>query len=143
MSNHIAAIHVLKGQLQLSDDDYRALLRHLTGQTSSKALSDAQRAQVREHMQALAVRSGVAPAARRASFAAKKAAASPRERKVWALWGELRRCGLLQHADARALDAFVYRQVGVSSLRFCTPAQLDTLIESLKLWAKRGVEHRA
>ena len=30
MANHIAAIHVLKSKLALSDDDYRALLRTLT-----------------------------------------------------------------------------------------------------------------
>jgi|GEM_PF-7122185 hypothetical protein len=28
--------------------------------------------------------------------------------------------------------------MGVDALRFATPAQLDTLIESLKGWVKRG-----
>ena len=145
MSNHTAAIHVLKAQLRLSDDDYRVLLTGLAGVPSTTQMSDGQRAQVREHMRRLAERQGVARPRRGAGggdFRQRYKAASPRERKVWALWGALRRVGLVQHGDGKALDAFVYRQVGVSALRFCTVAQLDTLIESLKLWQKRGAEVR-
>lgn len=143
MSKHIAAIHVLKGRLRLSDDDYQALLRGLTGQGSTTRMDERQRAQVREHLQKLARRMGVDAAAPRTggkSFAQRYAEASARERKVWALWGALKRAGLLRHADARALDAFVQRQTGMGSLRFCNAAQLDALIEALKQWARRGSE---
>lgn len=58
MTDHIAAIHVLKGKLRLTDDDYRALLIQLTGQASSKAMTQAQRRTVREHLQSLAARLG-------------------------------------------------------------------------------------
>lgn len=142
-SRHTAAIHVLKGRLQLTDEDYRALLLSLTGKGSTRDMSDAQRLQVREHLHKLAQRMGLeqpAPRAGGKSFAQRYGEASARERKVWALWGALKRAGLLQHADARALDAFVQRQCGVAALRFCNAAQLDALIESLKLWARRGSE---
>lgn len=142
-TDHIRAIHVLKGKLSLSDDDYRALLIQLTGHSSSKAMTQAQRRTVREHLQRLAAHMGIEqPATRQrpladAAFAKAKAAASPRERKVWALWHQLHRDGLVDNPTAAALNAWVRRQVGVDALRFCTGPQLDTLIEALKAWGDR------
>ena len=142
-TDHIKAIHVLKGKLSLSDDDYRALLIQLTGHSSSKAMTQAQRRTVREHLQRLAAHMGIEqPATRQrplpdAQFAKAKAAASPRERKVWALWHQLHRDGLVDNPSAAALNAWVKRQVGVDALRFCTGPQLDTLIEALKAWGER------
>ncbi len=141
-ANHIAAIHVLKARLRLTDEDYRALLRQLTGQASSKDCTAEQQQQVRDHLQKLAERMGVASAARRAGFEVRVKAASPRERKVWAIWLDMARRGLVHNKSAQALDAFVQRQTGVSALRWCSAAQLDAVIEALKLWQKRGVEVR-
>ena len=143
MANHIAAIHVLKSKLQLSDSDYRVLIAGLTHKTSTKDMSDRERQQVRDHMQALAERMGVAkPLQRRATtFAQRKAAASPRERKVWALWNQLARDGVVHNPSAAALNAWVQRTVHVSALAFANAAQLDTLIEALKAWQQRGGGH--
>lgn len=143
MANHIAAIHALKSKLQLTDDDYRALIKGLTLKSSSKDMSEAERRQVRDHMQNLAERMGVVKPTRRRplsreQFAKAKVAASPRERKVWALWHQLHRDGLVQNPSRAALDAWVERTVHVSALRFCTSAQLDTCIEALKSWQQRG-----
>lgn len=144
-STHIAAIHVLKSKLQLQDSDYRALLLTLTGKDSSKDLSEHQRRAVRNHMQQLAERMGVVqPTQQRphaqAKFDQVKAAASPKERKVWAMWHQLGRDGLVRHTSAAALHSWVERTVQVSALRFATDAQLDTLIEALKAWQQRGRE---
>jgi phage gp16-like protein len=142
--NHLAAIHVLKAKLQLQDADYRALLMQLTGKDSSKLLDDRQREAVRDHLQALAERAGVAqPSKGRAfatskRFAQKKAEASPRERKVWALWNQLHRDGMVRDKSAAALNAWVERTVHVSALLWCTDAQMNTLIEALKRWQDRG-----
>ena len=145
MANHIAAIHVLKSKLQLTDDDYRALLKNLTHKTSSKDLTDKERQAVRDHMQNLAERAGVAKPLRRhtpaRTFAQAKAAASPRERKVWALWNQLGRDGVVHDTSAAALNAWVARTVHVSALAFANGAQLDTLIEALKAWQQRGGGH--
>ncbi len=142
MSNHIAAIHVLKSKLQLTDDDYRALLRNLTQKTSSKYLTDKERQAERDHLQNLGERMGVVkPGRRRAparSFAQAKAEASPRERKVWALWHQLHRDGLVHDTNPAALNAWVQRTVHVSALAFANAAQLDTCIEALKAWQQRG-----
>lgn len=147
MSNHLAAIHVLKSQLQLSDDDYRAILVQLTGLNSSKLLSDRQRSAVRDRLQAQAVRMGVAKPSRGRpmsgkQFAEKKAATPPKERKVWALWNQLHRDGKIRDNSQAALSAWVERTVGVSALVWCNDAQLVTLIEALKAWVERkGGDH--
>ena len=141
--NHLAAIHVLKSKLRMQDGDYRALLLQLSGKSSSKDMTGAQRAAVRTHLQQLAERMGVAqPTRQRPHAAAKfdqvKAAASPKERKVWALWHQLGRDGVVHNTTAQALNAWVERTVHVSALVFATNAQLDTLIEALKAWQLRG-----
>ena len=147
MANHTAAIHVLKGKLQLSDDDYRALLVTLTGKASSKGMTATEQNQVRDHMQRLAQRMGVAQPTTcrrpltREQFDQVKKQASPRERKVWALWNQLARDGVVHNPSATALNAWVERTVHVSALRFANDAQLDTLIEALKAWQQRGGEH--
>ena len=142
-ANHIAAIHALKGKLRLTDDDYRALIKGLTLKSSSKDMSTAEQSRVRDHMQQLGERLGVLKPTRRRpmtreQFAKAKVAASPRERKVWALWHQLHRDGLVNNPSRTALDAWVERTVHVSALRFATQAQLDTCIEALKAWVARG-----
>ena len=141
-ANHIAAIHVLKAKLRLTDEDYRALLKHLTGKGSSKDCTAEQQQQVRDHLQRLAEAAGVASATRRAGFEVRVKAASPRERKVWAIWLDMARSGLVHNKAAQALDAFVCRQTGVTALRWCNAKQLDAVIEALKAWQKRGAEVR-
>ena len=143
-TNHIAAIHTLKAQLALRDDDYRALLVSLTGKASSKDMGQAERRAVREHLAHLAQRMGLAQPTRRrplseTAFAQARQQASPRERKVWALWHQLARDGVVREPTARALHAWMREHMGmrVDALRFCSPAQLDTLIEALKHWHKR------
>jgi phage gp16-like protein len=142
MAKDVSAIHVLKAQLQLSDDDYRALLRQLTGKGSCGQMNERELAAVRTHMAGLAQRMGVGkpPARGRLSheqFERSKGLALPKERKVWALWHQLGRDGLVTNTSPQALNAWVQRQVAVSALGFCTGPQLDTLIEGLKAWQER------
>ena len=146
MANHIGAIHVLKAKLRLADDDYRALLQGLTLKTSSKDMSPAEQQKVRDHMQSLAERMGVVQPTRRrpmpaARFAKSKADATPKERKVWALWHQLGRDGVVRDTSPQALNKWIERQIGVSALVFANGAQLDTLIEALKAWQQRGATH--
>jgi len=134
VARHLAAIHVLKAKLGLSDDDYRALLWQLTGTRSAKACTEAQQRQLRDHLQRLAEKLGVAsPRPPRP-----QTETSAMERKVWALWLALARKGAIQHSDAPALRAWVKRQTGMDDLRFCNWAQLDKLIEALKKWDTRA-----
>ena len=137
-TNHIAAIHVLKAKLQLSDADYRALLNALTAKSSTSDMTPAQRQQVRDHMQRLAERAGLATKGS-GPASAKRKAVSPRERKVWAMWNALKRAGHIENNSEQALNAWVKRTVQVDALGFCTGPQLDTLIEALKRWEDRPV----
>ena len=144
MANHIAAIHVLKSKLSLTDDDYRALLQSLTGKRSAKDLSAIEQRAVRDHLQSLGQRMGVVRATTQRrpltaeQFSRVKKETRPKERKVWALWNQLHRDGKVENPSAAALHAWVERQVGVSALRFATDPQLDTLIEALKAWQERS-----
>lgn len=143
-ARQIRAIHALKTRLKWSDDDYRSLLRTLTGKTSSKACTSAERRQVREHMQDLAERAGLT-APRRLSateFERRRSAASPQERKVWALWHQLHRDGVVRDPSARALSAFVKRQTGQDLLSSLNGAQLSTVIDALDDWRVREVVRR-
>lgn len=135
--NHIAAIHALKNRLRLSDEEYRAVLIGQTGKHSSKDMTQAERERVRDYLQAMALRQGVADSARADQQPAYRRAARPLERKVWALWGALGRAGKLDRPGPAGLQAWVQRQVGVSHVRWCKDAQLHQLIESLKLWQGR------
>jgi len=131
MANHLAAIHVLAGKIGLSDDDYRALLLQLTGQRSAKNLPAPVQQRVREHLQRLAEKLGVA------SPRPARPAASPMERKVWAMWLQLAREGKIANPSAAALRAWVKRQTGMDELRFCNWVQIGQLIEALKKWEER------
>jgi phage gp16-like protein len=150
--NHIAAIHVIKGQLRLTVDDYRALLQQLTGKDSSKDMTDAELMRVRGHLSGLAEKMGVAKARPLPAHHQDKPGqitrtgygrygtfklASPKERKVWAMWHDLGSKGKLDNPSGNALNAWVKRQTGVDQMRFCSDAQMNGLIESLKLWAGR------
>ena len=145
-SQHTAAIHVLRARLGLSEGDYRHVLSELTGKSSCSEMTDAQRAKVRDHLQRQAVRLGVAGKPGRPgraqpmtpeAFAKAKAETPPKQRKVLALWGALKRARMIEHGDPAALDAWVYRVTQVSALRFCKDHQLDTCIEALKKWLDR------
>lgn len=137
----IRAIHTLKGKLGLVDDDYRALLVNLTGVASSKDMSQAQRQQVRSHMQSLAERLGLAPSRRawlaQKGFEHKKDVAYRQERLVHFLWAQLHRAGVVRDGSRLALAAFCKRVTGVDAVRFCNPFQRDALIKALRDWCKK------
>ena len=88
----LAAIHILKNELALTDAEYREVLRHAAGVASAKLLDeDGDRAVMRA---LYAIRDQ-----RRA--VEKERPKSPAERKVWGLWYELR--GYLPEAKRNAV----------------------------------------
>lgn len=148
-NGHIAAIHVLKAQLQMTQEDYRALLVTLTGEDSCKGMSDKDLQNVRSHMHKLAVRSGVAKESSNPAYARKPyTKAKPLEpigKKVWAIWYALEAKGLVhvpetRQARAKALRAYVERQTGASDMAFLEAEKMVKLVESMKKWLERGAE---
>jgi phage gp16-like protein len=147
--NHIAAIHTLKTKLGMQDADYRHVLQSVTGKASCKAMNATELARLRDHFDGLAKAHGIATvpsgAWRVGSVKAGNAAAAarPLERKVWALWGALGKAGKLDKPGPMGLRSFVQRQCDVTDVRFCSDAQLHSLVESLKLWGGREGVHVA
>jgi phage gp16-like protein len=151
-TGHIAAIHILKSQLQMTQEDYRALLVTLTGEDTCKGMSDKDLQTVRSHMHKLAVSMGVAKAANGAASGAagyarkpytKAKPLEPMEKKVWAIWYALEAKGLVQvppsrQARAKALRAYVERQTDASDMAFLEAEKMVKLIEAMKKWLQRG-----
>jgi phage gp16-like protein len=130
MSSSIAALHVAKRQLRLDDDTYRAKLANLTGKTSAKDMTEAERAQV------LAVfrNEGFDPAKRQSS----KALSGKYAKKLQALWIAGYNLGVFRDRRDSALLAFVKRQTGIDHVRFLHfPDDARKAIEALKAWLKR------
>lgn len=144
-NGHIAAIHILKAQLQMTQEDYRALLVALTGEDSCKGMSDKDLKTVRLHMHRLVSAMGVATGKFKPFPFVKmaKKPLEPIEKKVWAVWYALEAKGLVQVAESRqarakALRAYVTRQTGAADMAFCTGEQLNKLVEAMKKWLERG-----
>ena len=146
----IAAIHVLKNLLQLSEDDYRALLMQLVGQHSCKAMTPVQLAVVRTHLDKLARRMGVQTDAPKGK--ARPGAAQPldgaQHRKLRALWYALADAGVVARpagavACDRLVEVWAKRQLTgtrlgpLDALRFASGEQLNKLIEEMKAWGLR------
>lgn len=141
----ISAIHILKTELKLSEDDYRALLQQLVGKQSCKDMTDAELQVVNTHMGKLSKRMGTAkpvPAAKRPH------ADKPQLRKLAAMWWALADIAVVTRPDSphdcmKAVEAWAKRQAGgwklgpIDSLRWASSEQLNKLIEELKAWGLR------
>ncbi|WMD23081.1 regulatory protein GemA [Achromobacter seleniivolatilans] len=121
----ISAVHVLKTQAGMSDDEYRAMLQAQTGLTSSKDLDIAQLRRVLDHFARLGVKSqGRAKLDR---------VGTSRQRLLAKLTAQLNAAG----RDRRYLDGMVKRIAKVDALEFCDEHALSKLIAALAIDAKR------
>lgn len=113
---------------QLGLDKY-TLLADRYGLESSKNLTMRQTADLLAHFQSL----GWRPKRKKTSPKYDDA----RARKIVALWITLAQAGVIRNSSDQALQAFVRRVTKVDNLSWCDQAQLNTVIEALKDWAKR------
>ncbi len=126
--NQLAAIHVAKRELRLTEDDYRALLRGLAAVESAADLDWAGRQRVLDAMRKLGWRSGRVRS---------RPAASKQSTKIKALWLELARLGAVRDASEGALSKFCFRMVRIHRAEWMTAKQANVVIESLKQWLRR------
>ena len=138
------AIHALKKTLRLNEDEYRAMMMDITGQTSAKMLTDQKAEQLILHMKSIA---GQQPGASFSTGRRPSLTVSGKFGKVLqALWLSAYHLGVVENRDDAALIAFVERQTGEKHTRFLVdPALAVKAIEGLKGWIAResGVEwHR-
>lgn len=124
----IAKVHVAKKQLGLSDEDYRAILKRVTGHSSSARCSAGQLS----HLLAEFKRLGFAAKGGTSGFG------QPHVRLIYALWKEAGIVGAIDNPTKEALRAFVERQTGVSAPEFCAPAEANKVAEALKAMVTRA-----
>ncbi|MCX5497303.1 regulatory protein GemA [Kaistia dalseonensis] len=140
--NSIAIIHVAKKQLQLEDDDYRALLIRVTGKASSRDMSEAERGLVVEEMRRLGFHL-TPPKSREPKVqpAAKGALdlGGPNATKLRALWISGWNLGVVKDRADTALVAFVKKQTGIDHLAWLRdPRDAAKAIEAIKAWLARA-----
>lgn len=132
-------VQVARKQLALTDDDYRAILQRVTGQTSSTACGPAQLDDVLREF----TRLGWTPAPGKAGGKA-RGPLSPHAqvRMIYAVWQDIR--PHLAVGDDSALRSFVERQTktdanpaGVSAPEFLDAAMANRVLEGLKAWRAR------
>ena len=130
----LAAIHIAKNELRLEDEDYRLIVRRISGghTESSADLAPHQRKQLLAELAHL-----LPPRAVERPF---KKAKKPQARLVWALWGELKRRGALENPSREVCRAFCAKTAGIEVATdpdLMTAAQLDPVINALKAWVAR------
>ncbi len=129
------AIHALRRQIGLTDDEYRGLLEKQHGKSSSKDLSEAQAGSFIDILKQLAgQKPGVSFPARRAS----QTASGPYAGVLRALWIAAYNLGLARSRDDAAMMAFVERQTKLKHTRFLQDhGDATKAIEGLKAWLAR------
>jgi hypothetical protein len=135
-------------ELGIDDDARREMLRARYGVESRKDLSPDQLSDLIEHLKASGfrpTRAGQAGQGGQAQGARKRPMSQHGYiRKLWALWGNLKRAGVLDATDTdAALVAFVnrHRKTGhmdrIEQLEWMTEAEASPIIEALKAWCRR------
>lgn len=125
----LAKVHIAKAQLNLDDDQYRDIVRRVTGKDSAAKCRYSQLVDLINEFKALGWKTPRKKAFRRTP--------SDPIKKIYALWGELQTAGAVQSTDKTALDKFVKKYTGIDSVQWLLPEQQRKIIEILKQWIKR------
>ncbi len=136
----LARLHIARKELGLDEETYRAALQRIAGASSARDLSDEAIERVLAEFRRRGWRPGKARPARssRGGRRWRPPAKHAHQRKVWALWGELKRQGVWRDPNPASLVKFVRRLTGVDDPDWLTPAQSNKVIEALK-----DIGHRA
>lgn len=126
----LAAIHVAKKQLNLEDDDYRAMLRAEAGVASAQDLDDAGARRVMLWFDNHGFK-------RTGTSKGTAADRRPIVKKARALWISLHQLDEVTNRSDKALDAFAKNTTGKETLHFCTNGEAGKVVEALKAWAER------
>ena len=142
-NNDLAAIHMAQKKLGLSKEDAQALKLGITGKASAADMTVHQRRMLLAHLCTLQAIAGGKPkpaytGQRRSLERSAADAQDKRWGKARVLWALLAQAGSVTHDTDAALAAYVLRQTGVEAWRFLNHHQINTVIESLKLWCVRS-----
>ena len=130
----LGLIHMAKAHFRttagMTDDDYRAVVRQVTGASSSADLDAAGREKLLKHFKAKGF--VVKPTGK--AMQTRTLAQDAQSRKVRAMWLMLHALGKVKDPSEAALAAYVQRMAKVDALQW---AQHLAVIEGLKAWAMR------
>lgn len=136
-ARELAAIHTGRRKLGWDDETYRDVLAQLAGgKRSAKDLTTEERRRVLDRMRDL----GFAPVAGKpAGRTRRKPAAEPAgqwdlARELWAQLGEV---ADLKDPSEAGLRRFLERQTKKSRPEWCSPQELNKVVEGLKAWLAR------
>lgn len=120
----IGAVHFAAKKRGIEGDDYRAMLRNVTGKESCATLTIPEMGKVLDHLNGAA--------------RSRSAAEIPQARKVRALWISGYWLGVVRNNSDSALRSFVKRQTGIEAERWLRDAaDARKVIEALKSWLSR------
>lgn len=130
MTSTLAVLHIAKKNLGLDDETYRAKLANITGKSSAKDMTEAERQKV---LVVFRNEGFEAP-----SKAPRKNLTGRYAKKLQALWIAGYNLGVVRDRRDAALLAFVKRQTGVDHTRFLHfPDDGRAAVEAVKGWLKR------
>lgn len=142
-SGDLAAIHIAKARLQLSDDEYRDLMATVCGGVRSAAELDwTGRRRFLAHLQACLAQQRP-KLGRGAGELHIKDPLTPTQRLMWSTWMKLADAGLVRERSMAAIEAFARAQTGVDRLAWLNDRQQELVVERMKQWLKRGEEASA
>jgi hypothetical protein len=136
----LSALHATKNKAPIDEDVFRDICERVTGQRSTKAMSEKQRWMVVDELKRLY------PSIKQTSKPrpdGRKKLTGAYAKKLQALWIAAWNLGIVNNRDDAALLAFVKRQTGIDHTRFLRyPVDANKAIEALKAWMAReaGVE---
>ncbi|PCI03870.1 MAG: hypothetical protein COB78_05815 [Hyphomicrobiales bacterium] len=126
----LARIHIAKKDLGLDDDTYRAVLVRVTGKSSAGDMSPKEHQAVIDEF----INLNWKPGRRNWKAASKKAYV----RKIWAIWGDLKKRGIWKSKSRESLIAFVLDLTNRDDPEFLTAGEANKVIEALKAMERRG-----
>lgn len=129
----IAKVHIVAKQAGMTEEDYRATMRRVTGKVSARDCSDAQL----EALLAVFSEKGFSARAKPRKPGQPARADHPVARKARAMWISLGLLCAIEDPSEAALEAFAARQLGCAKMQWMNQTQADRLIEALKAMAER------
>lgn len=125
----LAQVHIAKKQLNLQDDEYRALLQKICGVDSSSKATDRSLRLFLEHCRKCGWQS---------HGAKRRVELSRSGKKIYSLWQQLHQANLVQDRSYQALESWIKAQTGVDKLTWLNGHQESQAIEQLKRWLDRA-----
>jgi hypothetical protein len=130
----IPAIHACRKHVAglAEDDAWRPFLERVTGKTSLRACDGRQLGKVLDELHRLGAPKRPGAGARGATSDDR-----PQARMARGLWIELGKAGVVRDPSEAGLNRFCETVTRKAAMRFCTPAELNKLVEALKGWRDR------